>query len=217
MTMQASVEPRTPESLSLDPPATDDNTNVRDEERAFGNGGGGTSVSGNGTSYLSTRSSNAQSTTAADEAELQTRASSAAGSSSTNFIKRRTSQMLEAIRAQPKPDAPLPPKLAALVEVYRQSEMAASVRAELEEVAVAEQQHQQHQQHHNSAGLEGNQEMPDIALENSLTRGRKRAGWATQFRILSGRAFKNLYRDPALLATHYISAIALAGEYRCSR
>lgn len=211
--MQASVEPRTPESLSLDPPATDDNTNVRDEERAFGNGGGGggTSVSGNGTSYLSTRSSNAQSTTAADEAELQTRASSAAGSSSTNFIKRRTSQMLEAIRAQPKPDAPLPPKLAALVDVYRQSEMAASVRAELEEVAVVEQQ--QHQQHLNSVGPEGNQEMPDIALENSLTRGRKRASWATQFRILSGRAFKNLYRDPALLTAHYISSVVVACEW----
>jgi len=42
--------------------------------------------------------------------------------------------------------------------------------------------------------------------------GRQRATWLTQFRILSGRAFKNLYRDPALLATHYISAIIIAGE-----
>jgi len=41
-------------------------------------------------------------------------------------------------------------------------------------------------------------------------RGRKRASWGTQFRILSGRAFKNLYRDPALLAAHYISSVALA-------
>lgn len=119
--------------------------------------------------------------------------------------------MLEAIRAQPKPDAPLPPKLAALVDVYRQSEMAASVRAELEEVAVVEQQ--QHQQHLNSVGPEGHQEMPDIALENSLTRGRKRASWATQFRILSGRAFKNLYRDPALLTAHYISSVVVACEW----
>jgi len=47
-------------------------------------------------------------------------------------------------------------------------------------------------------------------LETTLLRGRKRASWTTQFRILSGRAFKNLYRDPALLAAHYIGSIGLA-------
>jgi len=36
------------------------------------------------------------------------------------------------------------------------------------------------------------------------------ARWATQFRILRGRAFKNIYQDPALLAAHYLSSIALA-------
>jgi hypothetical protein len=51
----------------------------------------------------------------------------------------------------------------------------------------------------------------DVA-EVSELRGRKRASWSTQFRILSGRAFKNLYRDPALLAAHYLSSIALACE-----
>ncbi|EJD51118.1 hypothetical protein AURDEDRAFT_159530 [Auricularia subglabra TFB-10046 SS5] len=39
---------------------------------------------------------------------------------------------------------------------------------------------------------------------------RHRASWPTQFRILSGRAFINLYRDPALLLTHYLSSIAIA-------
>jgi len=47
-------------------------------------------------------------------------------------------------------------------------------------------------------------------VETTLLRGRKRASYGTQFRILSGRAFKNLYRDPALLMAHYLSAIALA-------
>ncbi|KAI0783919.1 hypothetical protein BC629DRAFT_1582504 [Irpex lacteus] len=51
--------------------------------------------------------------------------------------------------------------------------------------------------------------LPDVALENSLTRGR-RGELGTQFTILSGRAFKNLYRNPALLAAHYISAIGVA-------
>ena len=58
-------------------------------------------------------------------------------------------------------------------------------------------------------------QQPDVALENSLTKGRKRATWGTQFRILSGRAFKNLYRDPALLAAHYNSSIVVACEYFC--
>jgi hypothetical protein len=53
-------------------------------------------------------------------------------------------------------------------------------------------------------------ELPDVVLETSMLRGRKRASWGTQFRILSGRAFKNLYRDPALLTTHYLSAVGLA-------
>ena len=53
-------------------------------------------------------------------------------------------------------------------------------------------------------------EMRDVAVETTLLRGRKRATWGTQFRILSGRAFKNLYRDPALLASHCILAIITA-------
>ena len=59
----------------------------------------------------------------------------------------------------------------------------------------------------------GNGEMRDVAIESTLLKGRKRATWMTQFRILSGRAFKNLYRDPALLAAHYLSSIALACEF----
>ena len=46
-------------------------------------------------------------------------------------------------------------------------------------------------------------EMRDIAAETGMLRGPRRAGWGTQFRIMSGRAFKNLYRDPALLTAHY--------------
>lgn len=57
-------------------------------------------------------------------------------------------------------------------------------------------------------------EMRDVVGETGLLRGRRSASWATQFRILSGRAFKNLYRDPALLAAHYLGSIALACECR---
>lgn len=191
MTMQASVEPRTSESPPLYPPA-DENPNVRDEERAFGG-------AANGTSSHSVQSSNGQSSTAAEEAGASTESSS-------NFLRKRTSQLLDAIRAQPRAeDAPLPERLAVLVDAYRQSAIAASVRTEIEQLA-AEQ----------PAAPQGSEELPDIALENSLTRGRKRASWATQFRILSGRAFKNLYRDPALLTAHYISSVVVAREYHLS-
>jgi hypothetical protein len=67
-----------------------------------------------------------------------------------------------------------------------------------------------------SAGAAVSNELPDVVLETSILRGRKGASWGTQFRILSRRAFKNLYhdRDPALLAAHYLSAIGLAGAFR---
>lgn len=120
---------------------------------------------------------------------------------SANYIKRKTSQLLEAISpgAQQRGDAPLPPKLVALVEAFHNSSIATELQAEIEEAAT-----QANQQ----------QALPDVAIEHGLTRGRQRASWAMQFRILSGRAFKNLYRDPALLAAHYLSAIIVARMFR---
>ncbi|CAG8596413.1 4749_t:CDS:10 [Funneliformis mosseae] len=37
-----------------------------------------------------------------------------------------------------------------------------------------------------------------------------RASWFTQFRILSDRTFKNLYRNPMLMLTHYCTSVYLA-------
>lgn len=61
-----------------------------------------------------------------------------------------------------------------------------------------------------------NGDLRDVA-EDTYLGVRRKASWMTQFRILSGRAFKNLYRDPALLTAHYSSSIILAcefGDYR---
>lgn len=141
-----------------------------------------------------------------DETELRTRPNSAA-SSSGNFIKRKTSQFLEAVSLSSSnkktSNAPLAPKLAALIDAYAESSIARQIKEEGEALRRA------------SAGVDGNGgagtgELPDVAVETSLLRGRKRASYGTQFRILSGRAFKNLYRDPALLMAHYLSSIALA-------
>jgi hypothetical protein len=38
----------------------------------------------------------------------------------------------------------------------------------------------------------------------------KRIGWSSQFAILSARTFKNLYRNPMLMMTHYSIAILMA-------
>lgn len=45
----------------------------------------------------------------------------------------------------------------------------------------------------------------------SPMKGFKRVGWVGQFSILSGRTWKNLYRNPMLMLTHYAIAIVLAG------
>ncbi|OSX57659.1 hypothetical protein POSPLADRAFT_1185639 [Postia placenta MAD-698-R-SB12] len=182
LTMHAGMEPRSLESPAAELSTSDDD-NLRDEERAFDQGAAPSSVSG--------RSHDRSSSTVADETELQPRASSVAGSA-TGYVKRKTSQLLQSITPSSHPgDTPLPPRLQALVDIFGNSAIYAALKQDLEEVSRTA-------------------DLPDVAVENSVTRGRKRAGWGTQFRILSGRAFKNLYRDPALLITHYSSAVAVA-------
>ncbi|PLW38508.1 hypothetical protein PCASD_13765 [Puccinia coronata f. sp. avenae] len=44
-----------------------------------------------------------------------------------------------------------------------------------------------------------------------IARGQDRVGFVQQFLILSSRAFKNLYRNPMLMLSHYLLAILLAG------
>lgn len=133
--------------------------------------------------------------------------STAAGSLdiATGYIKRKTSRLMDAVSlsSQRSDTSPLTPALATLVQAYAESDIAERIKNEIEEVRASA--------HTGSSGngTEGG-ETRDVVAESSLLRGRKRASWGTQFRILSGRAFKNLYRDPALLAAHYISSVALA-------
>lgn len=182
------------EPRSLDsPPADftlhgDEDDPLLDEER-------GTRPTGT----LSILNSVGQSSTSTDETELRTRAGSAV-SASASFIKRKTSQLIGAMTPTSRGDTPISPKLAELVEAFRTSDIAAGLATETTEAA-------------NAAAPHSDDALPDVALESSLTRGRKGASWGTQFQILSGRAFKNLYRDPALLTAHYVSSVALAGKF----
>lgn len=123
----------------------------------------------------------------------------------TGYIKRKTSQLMDAVSlsSQGAETPPLTPELAILVENFAKSDIAERIKNDIEEVRASA--------HTGTSGVgtEGGGTR-DVVVESSLLRGRKRASWGTQFRILSGRAFKNLYRDPALLAAHYISSVALA-------
>ncbi|KAJ8594505.1 hypothetical protein M405DRAFT_930167 [Rhizopogon salebrosus TDB-379] len=182
LTVHAALESRSPNSPPNDVVSSVSADNLVDEERAFGSS--------------SVRSNGRSSTAVEEETELRTRRISFSSS-----IQRKTSQLMEAVRSPPSGDTPLPPKLAELVAAYSASDVAKSIKAETEEVASAQ---------HGGGAARADGALRDVVVENSLLRGRKRASWATQFRILSGRAFKNLYRDPALLAAHYLSSVVLA-------
>jgi len=195
------------ESLTDDPSSTavDDNTNLNDEERGLSR------VPQQLTSHLHAsggRSRASGSGSGSPENPDETTRPNSIASSTGNYIKRKTSQLLEAVSSSAQGSKQLAPKLAALVDAYVDSEIASAIKEEWERLG------RETERAGEGRGVLGPvNDLPDVALETSLLRGRKRASWGTQFRILSGRAFKNLYRDPALLAAHYLSSIALACEF----
>jgi hypothetical protein len=215
LTMQAIAVPRASGTPSIDiAPALDDHTNLGDEER-------GLPILPHAVP-LSVRS--ILSNNPDDEPELQRTGptSENSSSSSANYLKRKTSQIYEAVvsngvvniiggRKTNAAGSSLAPALVYLVDAYATSDIAAGIKADGEKL-------RREVVRTDTGDADGavNNELPDVVLETSILRGRKRASWGTQFRILSGRAFKNLYRDPALLAAHYLSAIGLAGTFRSS-
>ncbi|KAF8519557.1 hypothetical protein JB92DRAFT_3141717 [Gautieria morchelliformis] len=207
LTMQAGSEETSPRTPSLRSSHGPDEINDTDEERGLGLRSApvhrhpARSLIGSNSHSEGGRSSASD---PEDETELQTRPNSLAevASTSGNFIKRKTSQLLQAVSGPSKVNAPLSSQLAALVDVYDSSEIASSLRAEINDLAATANQ--------DVPRPRDSAQLPDVVGETTLLRGRQRASWATQFRILSGRAFKNLYRDPALLAAHYLSSVAIA-------
>lgn len=164
MTTRASMEPRSSsnESLQIDvSPASDDSTNLGDEERGL------LAPHHVPLSVRSLLSANLD-----EETELQTRPASAASStggyiatSTGNYIKRKTSQLLDAVSSGSRnSEVVLTPQLAALVQAYADSEIAARIRREMEEV-----------KREAEASGNGNGSLArngDVALETSLLRGR---------------------------------------------
>lgn len=205
--MHASIDaPASNSSTPLDiTPPSEDSANVANAEQ-------GLSILPHSVP-LSVRS--VLSTNLDDETELQPTSSSSSG----NYIKRKTSRIFKAVlengvvnlvaNKNQMQNVPVAPALNVLVEAYATSTIAAEIKADGEQLRREVVRADTGNDNGNGNGTTSN-ELPDVILETSMLRGRKRASWATQFRILSGRAFKNLYRDPALLTAHYTSAIALA-------
>ncbi|GAA5925630.1 hypothetical protein JCM3775_001459 [Rhodotorula graminis] len=92
--------------------------------------------------------------------------------------------------------APLPSELARLVSAFASSGPAQRTQRE---ILAAKQ-----------GGASGGRGAAGGAESDSL-RNYRRATWWTQFTILSGRSFKNLYRDPMLMLSHYAVAVLAAG------
>ncbi|KAK1222001.1 FAD-dependent urate hydroxylase [Marasmius sp. AFHP31] len=184
LTVNATISsPVSRQSTTLEPPTPTDASNLGDEERGLGTQAVPLAV-------------RAQSSS--PEGEGTSRANSITSSTGA-YIRRKTSQLFDSVSNQPVSEIAIPPKLAQLVGLYEKSNIAAEIKADTENAI-----------QNNRGQGNGASETRDVAVETGLLRGRKRASWGTQFRILSGRAFKNLYRDPALLMVHYSSAIVLA-------
>lgn len=92
-------------------------------------------------------------------------------------------------RASPT-SAPLPPHLARLVNAFRDSDVRRETRAEVDD---------------SQRGANGH-----ASADLHVLRNYKGATWWSQFKILSGRSFKNLYRDPMLMLSHYAVAVIAA-------
>lgn len=125
-----------------------------------------------------------------DETELETRPSTANGNGSTLSAAKR---LFSSGRNSPVSPG-LSERLAKLVEAYEGSTTAKETKEEIE-VARSE------------AREDGHAEGEKVVL-----RAYKRAGWWTQFTILSGRSFKNLYRNPMLMLSHYVVSVLVACE-----
>lgn len=160
------------------------------------------------TSRKSNGSGQAQSPQETEETELQIR--STPTPTGVDILKQKASQVWDrlSVSGSQATARPLNPKLAALVNSYASSEIAASVRVEIAAFAAPT-------DGEDAAGAT-TPLLPDVEGEVKTLRNRTRASWGTQFTILSGRAFKNLYRDPALLFAHYATSIVIACALGCT-
>ena len=117
---------------------------------------------------------------------------------------RRAIPFLSSSRAAHSP-AKVTARVASMTSAYVDSGPAKSVRQEIDEAKSSGATHEAS----NGGGP-------------MVLRAHKRASWWSQFAILSARSFKNLYRNPMLMLSHYAVSLVVAREYcrcdsRCAR
>lgn len=180
------------------PVATDDV-----EQDVEGGGSAGSSGPRNDTGIVTTGTSSRDEST-----ELRTRRNSMVeDSSSSGGVRKKTSRIANGLRSAfangqgNGHNVWIPAlssgKLVHLVNSFAESDMSNETKRELDAFLGRQ-----------SEGVVN--ELPDVGSQSSLLRSYKKAGLWTQFKILSGRAFKNLYRDPILMFAHFGLAIVLA-------
>ncbi|KAI1372330.1 hypothetical protein F4677DRAFT_265292 [Hypoxylon crocopeplum] len=99
----------------------------------------------------------------------------------------------------------LPPSaetnLDGLVHAYAVSDIAGNIREEIQQVVAGARI---------ANGQNGNSASGAHSNGSAIGRGYARVGYFSQFIILSQRTWKNIYRNPLLMLTHYLIAILLA-------
>ncbi|KAM3084061.1 FAD-dependent urate hydroxylase [Clarireedia jacksonii] len=101
------------------------------------------------------------------------------------------------------PDAPgSGTDLDILVSAYAQSDIARNTQEDLKQAVSSAQTA--------NGGTNGHAQENGIATSGTMGRGYARVGYLRQFVILSQRTWRNLYRNPMLMLTHYAIAILLA-------
>ncbi|KAF4121761.1 ABC-type branched-chain amino acid transport system, ATPase component [Geosmithia morbida] len=113
-----------------------------------------------------------------------------------------SSQLLEDVHGLP-PSATIETDLDIVTRAFSQSDIAASTSQEIQQAILAA-------ENANGANANGGDGSEQSFSANAIGKGYARVGYLRQFVILSGRTWKNLYRNPVLMLTHYATAIILA-------
>ena len=109
----------------------------------------------------------------------------------------------------PEESHDLPPSAVAgtdldvMTQAFAQSDIAVSTREEIEQAVLAA-------TNANGGNSNGNGSTGQSFGSSAVGKGYARVGYLRQFIILSQRTWKNLYRNPMLMLTHYATAIVLA-------
>ncbi|MCJ1233284.1 hypothetical protein MMC14_001239 [Varicellaria rhodocarpa] len=108
-------------------------------------------------------------------------------------------QVLDDPHQLPPPASGMGTDLDMLISHFASSDVAGSIHEDIQAAV-------QNSTHVNGAA----NGMPNGASRSGMMKSYRRIGWLRQFSILSMRTWRNLYRNPMLMLTHYAIAILLA-------